>query len=148
MDWETCRDAFVSDSFPRYIRARGLTLAHWNRYYRLLCKTQAGLRFYKDGEPEPLPERLTDVPFRSPHRFMLVVDLAGLKLIWRLREIRDLQFEFAPEAISTPERAVLLFRIMTTLGRRLKREVVLTHPYQGRVLFRYCPESGQLEYLG
>lgn len=148
MDWETCKHAFESDSFPRYIRAQALTLAHWNRYYRLLRKTQAVLRFYKDGEPESLPDRLTDAPFASRHRFMLVVDLAGLKLIWRLREVRDLQFEFAPEAIHSPERAVLLFRIMTTLGRRLKREVLLTHPYHGDVLFRYDPDSGQLQGPG
>ena len=147
MDWETYKLAFESDSFPRHIRAQGLTLAHWNRYYRLLRKTQAVLRFYKDGEPEPLPDRLTDAPFVSPHRFMLVVDLAGLKLIWRLREVRELKFEFAPEAIHGPARALLLFRIMTTLGRRLKREVLLTHPYQGRVLFRYDPASGELQFL-
>ena len=49
--------------------------------------------------------------------------------LWRsfCRAPRVGWFDYAPGAVSCSERAVLVFRIMTTLGLGLKREVLPAH---------------------
>ena len=148
MDWNSYKTAFAPDGFARHICVPGVSLSDWNTYYRMLRKTKAKLHFYKDGEPEPLPERIGDLPFRSIHRYMFVVDLADFKVFWRLEQMERMRFEFFPEAVKSVAQAVLVFRIMSTLGRRLDKEVILMHPQDGRTLFRYAAGNGDIKYLG
>ena len=58
MDWQSCKTAFADDGFSRHIQADGLTLSGWNRCYRVLRASDAELHLHRDGEPQPLPERL------------------------------------------------------------------------------------------
>ncbi len=148
MDWQSCKTAFANDGFSRHIRAEGLTLSGWNRCYRVLRGSDAVLHLHRDGEPQPLPERLDVAPFASTHRYLLSLDLAGLQLICRLDELERLDLEFDPSAVDSLARAQVLFRIMSMLGRRLNQAVVLTHPARNTPLFRYRPGGDGVEYLG
>jgi hypothetical protein len=148
MDWQSCKSAFANDGFPRHIRAEDLTLSGWNRCYRVLRASDAVLHLHRDGEPQPLPERLEVAPFASSHRYLLSLDLAGVQLICRLDDLDRLDLEFDPAAIDSPARALILFRIMSMLGRRLDQRIVLTHPTRSTPLFHYRPGSAGVEYLG
>ncbi|MGD2083118.1 MAG: hypothetical protein PVF91_09140 [Chromatiales bacterium] len=148
MDWDACKAAFAADGFSRHIRARALTVSDWDRYYRLLRRTEAQLRWFRDGDPEPLPEHIDERPFTSIHRYMLVLDMAGVTLALHLEDPREIDFELVPDAVSTAGRATLVLRVMSTLGRRLDREVTLEHPEDGRVLFRYLPGFDAVRFLG
>lgn len=147
MDWQRCRSAFSADGFPRHIQATGVTLSGWNRIYRVLCASDAVLHLHRDGEPLPLPEALDVEPFTSPHRYLLSLDLAGVQLRCHLDDLQRLDLEFDPGTVDSPGRALILFRIMSMLGRRLNREVQLTHPARAAPLFRYRPGNGPVEYL-
>jgi hypothetical protein len=148
MDWQSCKAAFANDGFSRHIRAEGLTLRGWNRCYRVLRASDARLHLHRDGEPQPLPERLDVAPFASSHRYLLSLNLAGMQLICHLDELERLDLEFDPAAVNSPARALILFRIMSMLGRRLNQPVVLTHPARFAPLFRYRPGGEGVEYLG
>jgi hypothetical protein len=148
MDRDACKAAFAADGFSRHVRVRGITLSDWDVYYRLLRATEAQLHYFRDGDREPLPEHIDERPFASAHRFMLVLDMAGLQLTLRLEDPREIDFELMPEAVSTPGRATLVMRVMSTLGRRLDREVTLEHAGDGRVLLRYRPEDGRVRCIG
>jgi hypothetical protein len=148
MDWQSCKTAFADDGFSRHIQADGLTLSGWNRCYRVLRASDAVLHLHRDGEPQPLPERFDVTPFASSHRYLLSLDLAGLQLICRLEHLERLDLEFNPATVDSAARAVILFRIISILGRRLNQEVVLTHPARAAPLFRYRPGTGGVEYMG
>jgi hypothetical protein len=148
MDWNACRAAFAADGFSRHIRARGVRISDWDAYYRLLRGSEATLHYYRDGDPEPLPEQIDQRPFISSHRYMLVLDMAGVRLTLRLLDPKQIDFELVPDAVSTEGRATLVLRVMSTLGRRLDREVTLEHPEDDRVLFRYRPGADAVEYRG
>lgn len=146
MEWDSYRGAFVSDGFSRHIRVSGVTLSDWDTYYRLLRGSQADIRYFRDGDAEALPQHIDERPFQSGHRFMLILDMGGVRLTAHLQDSRVIDFQFHPEAVSSPAQATLLFRVMSTLGRRLDREAVMLHPEDGRVLFRYRPDLGEVEY--
>jgi hypothetical protein len=148
MDWEIERAAFRPDGFCRHIRVDGVTLTDWNVFFRLLCRTEARLGFYRDGEVLPLPASIDDRPFLSAHRYLLLVELGGLRLAWRFEDIRTLDFELVPDAVTGPAQARLVLRVMASLGRRLGKEVLLLHPQDERALYRYRPGTGGIVYLG
>jgi len=148
MDWTDYKSAFTHDGEPRYICVPGVSLADWNTYYRMLLQTSMGIKLLRDGEPVALPERIDLDLFNTDHRYLLALDLAGLKVFWRLEIIDMMRFQFLPQAIRSERHATLLFRIMSTLGRRLDKEVFLMHPEDTRVLFRYIPGHEGVEYTG
>ncbi len=148
MDWEIEKAAFRPDGFCRHIRVEGATLSDWNRFYRLLRRTEASLGLFRDGEPVPLPEAIEDRPFRSSHRYLLLLEMGGLRFAWRLADMRTLDFELVPDAVDGPARGKLVLRLMSSLGRRLAKEVVLVHPRDGRALYRYRPGAGGVVFLG
>ena len=148
MEWDIEKAAFRPDGFCRHIRVEGATLSDWNISYGLLRRTEAGLGLFRDGEPIPLPEALDDRPFRSPHRYLLLVDMSGLRLTWRFADMRVLDFELVPDAVDGPARCRLVLRLLSSLGRRLAKQVVLVHPADGRALYRYRPGEGGVVYLG
>ena len=148
MEWNHYKDAFTPDNQPRYICVPGVTLADWNTYYHLLLRTSMGVKLLQDGEPVALPEHIHVDLFGPEHRHLLALDMAGLKIFWRLEIVDMMRFQFLPQAILSERQATLLFRIMSTLGRRLNREVFLMHPEGTRVLFRYIPGREEVEYVG
>ena len=147
MEWTTYKSAFSPDNQPRYICVPGVSLADWNTYYRLLLRTTMGVKLLRDGEPVALPEHIGANLFEPGHRHLLALDMAGLKIFWRLEIIDMMRFQFLPQAIVSERHATLLFRIMSTLGRRLDREVFLMHPEGTRVLFRYVPGREGIVYM-
>lgn len=147
MDWNQYKQVFLADGFPRHIQAEGLTLSGWNRCYRVLRASDARMRLYRDGEAHPLPQRLEVDLFCSPHRYLLNLDLAEVALRCHIDDLRRLDLEFDPAGIDSESRAVILFRIMSMLGRRLQREIVLTHPVRLQPLFRYRPGAQGVEYF-
>ena len=148
MEWTTYKNAFTPDDQPRYICVPGVDLADWNTYYRLLLRTSMGVKLLRDGEPMALPERIGPDLFEPGHRYLLALDMAGLKIFWRLEIIDMMRFQFLPQSVVSERQATMLFRIMSTLGRRLNREVFLMHPEGTRILFRYVPGQEEVEYLG
>ncbi len=82
------------------------------------------------------------------HRYLFVLDLARVKIFWRLETTDMMRFQVLPQSIESEVQAALLFRIMNTLGRRLGKTVVMIHPADGRVLFRYLSSQEGVEYLG
>ena len=148
MDWTTYKTAFTPDDLPRYICVPEVSLGDWNTYYRMLLKTSMGVRLLEDGEPVPLPERIDDSLFQSEHRYLFVLDMAGVKIFWRLETTDMMRFQVLPQSIESEVQATLVFRIMSTLGRRLGKAVFMIHPADGRVLFRYISGQEGVEYLG
>jgi hypothetical protein len=57
-----------------------------------------------------------------------------------------MRFDFNPGDVDTPAKARLIFRLMSTLGRRLRKEATLSHEL-GQTLFRYRWGSDGVHYL-
>ena len=146
MQWEEYKSAFVADGYQRHILVQGITLWHWQRYYRFLRKTEARLEFHLDGQPIALPECLGLEMFSPDHTSVLCIGMAGIDFHCSLFGTDALRIDFNPADIDNPAKARLVFRIMTTLGRRLRKEVILYHE-QGETLFRYRWGEDGVRYL-
>lgn len=138
LDWKNWQELLLGNGgYPHSIVAEGLKLEQWQRYYGFLRKTEAHLALRIDGQPQPLPTRLEQTWFDPAHETLLELGLAGVRLTCLLTDPAHLQLDFAPETIDTPERWVLLLRIISTLSRRLRVPVYLLHGGDGAVLFHY-----------
>lgn len=146
MEWQQYKSAFVDDGFQRHILVQGTTLWHWQRYFRFLGLTQAKLHFFIDGEAGRLPLDLSPGLFAPSHNSVITIEMADISLHCTLNSEEEIRFDFNPGEIDTPQKAQVIFRVMSTLGRRLRKEVRLYHEH-GEVLFRYRWGSGGIRYL-
>lgn len=142
VDWSQASDLFAADGYGRSLLVDGLSLAHWQRYYNFLRKTEAELRFSADGQELPLPATLDESWFAPSRAATLHIRLVNLVLWCRLEETGHMRIDFRPEPIDGPLPLQLVLRTMSTLGRRLRRPVLLVHEKDERPLLRYRPEEG------
>ncbi len=139
LDWQGCKTAFIDDGFLRQIVVAGTTLADWQRYTRFLRRTEAVLRLVVDGKEQALPPRLDEGLFLPAHNSVLIIGLADIELICTLSSRDTLRIDLHPGDIRNDNDLRLVFRIMSTLGRRLRKPVVLVHEKDKNRLFSLCP---------
>jgi hypothetical protein len=103
--------------------------------------------FYCDGEAATLPENIWDVVLDQLHACQLSIHLNGVTVNCHLLVPGEIELDIDPEEVDSETRARIVFRLMSTVGRTLNKQVVLTRGNIDEVpIFKYVPGSG-LEYL-
>lgn len=126
-EWRDARELFAPDGAVRLIVVDDLDLSLWRRYYAFLHKTEARLRLSLDGIEAAAPATFEPAWFTPGHRALLLITLADVTFSCRLETPQTMRIEFPPQAIDGPDRFRLVLRLMSTLGRRLRRAVTLVH---------------------
>ncbi len=122
--WDDYKEAF-SYGGMLVIYVAGVTYADWQTLVSFLGKTEAVLQLYRDGKAVALPGDLTAVVGKKRHAWRLSIALDGIDVECPLGETAQMALVLDPRQIDSEERARILFRLMSTTGRRLRREVVL-----------------------
>lgn len=119
----------------------------WQKILNFLQKTEVELAFYIDGVKSALPAQIQDVLANHQHQYMLLLWFDDLTLQCDFARADAIVLRFDPAQITDATKATLLFRVMSTFGRRINKVAVLTAVNQeANPIFRY--EHGQgLTYL-
>ena len=147
MDWTTYQHEFTAAEGLRQIIVTNVTPKDWQKLFRFLVKTEVALTLFIDGVKAPLPSQLADIVQQNGHHYMLALKLDAVTLHCDFARQNDILLYFDPGQISDEAKATLLFRVMSTFGRRLRKVVVLTAVnHESQPVFRYVPGQG-LTYI-
>jgi hypothetical protein len=144
--WEEYGKNFQQGSGPWGIAITRLTETDWRRFLDYLRQTEAVMEYSADGEKQQFPDSIELTESGRGHTRLLSLQLGGLRLECPCCNSATIRLRFDPVQIDTEDRARILFRLMSTVGRLLDRTVVLG-PEAGTPVFEYRPGSG-LRYHG
>ena len=147
MDWKAYQNEFIADGNLRKIIINNVTQKNWQKILNFLVKTEVTLHFFIDGVRSELPSQIEDVFQKDKHQYLLslIFDDVTLNCYFDRRE--DIVLSFDPGQITNEAKAKLIFRIMSTFGRRLNKVVVLTvESREEQPIFQYEPAQG-LTYI-
>lgn len=147
MDWETYQDEFVADGSLRKIIIKNVTQANWKKLLNFLVKTEVSLQFFIDGVRAVLPSQIEDVLQKDDHQHLLALIFNDVTLNCSFDRDEDIVLSFEPGQITNERKAKLIFRIMSTFGRRLNKVALLTEESREEpAIFQYQPGQG-LTYI-
>ena len=143
LHWEDYKAEFTSDGQSMKIVIKGVNLNDWQSFIDFLKRTEAGMDFYCDGEAATLPENIWDVVLDQMHACQLSIHLNGVTVNCHLLVPGEIELDIDPEEVDSETRAKVVFRLMSTVGRTLNKQVVLTRGNIDEVpIFKYVPGSG------
>ena len=147
MDWTAYQHEFVSTDEPRQIIVRQVTFKDWQKLLNFLGKTEVTVIFFIDHVESMLPQQIESIFQNDVHQYLLSLVLDDVTLNCHFERQDDIVFGFNPAQITNEARAILLFRVMSTFGRRLHKVVELSAVnQQAEPTFRYEPGQG-ITYL-
>ena len=119
----------------------------WQKILRFLQKTEVALAFYVDGVVSTLPVNIEAIFGDHTHQYLLSLRFDDLTLQCDFARADAIVLRYDPAQITDETKATLLFRVMSTFGRRINKVAVLSALGQETdPIFRY--EHGQgLVYL-
>lgn len=147
MDWRDYQHEFGVQEGLQQIVIADVTPKDWQKILGFLQKTEVDLTFYLDGVKSVLPTRVEDILGNHAHQYLLSLRFDGLALQCNFARADAIVLSYDPAQITDETRATLLFRVMSTCGRRINKVAVLTALNQEtNPIFRY--EHGQgLTYI-
>lgn len=147
MDWKAYQGEFIADGNLRDIIVNNVTQENWQKILNFLVKTEVTLHFFIDGVSSVLPPQIEDVFQKDKHQYSLSLIFDDVTLNCNFDRHEDIVLSFDPGQIINEAKAKLLFRIMSTFGRRLNKVVVLTvENREEQPIFQYEPGQG-LTYI-
>ena len=147
MDWTSYQHEFAAVDALSQIIVTDTTEQDWQKILNFLKKTEVGLTFFSDGVKTALPSPLAPVFRNDGHHYRLALLFDEVTLSCDFARQDAIVLRFDPHQITNEAKATLLFRVMSTFGRRLKKVVVLTAVNrEAQPAFRYEPGQG-LIYL-
>lgn len=147
MEWRDYQHEFDGEEGLHQIVIADVTPRDWQKILRFLQKTEVELTFYIDGVKSVLPARVDDILGTHGHRYLLLLRFDGLALQCDFVRADAIVLSYDPAQITDETKATLLFRVMSTCGRRINKVAVLTAQGQdSNPIFRYAHGQG-LVYL-
>ena len=147
MDWKEYQNEFTADGDLRKIIINDVTHKDWQKIFNFLTKTEVVLNFFIDDVKSALPSQIEDVFLKDPHHYVLSLVFDDVTLNCLFDSEKDIVLNFDPGQISNEAKAKLIFRVMTTFGRRLNKTAVLIDVNrEQQPIFLYQPGQG-LTYL-
>ncbi len=147
MDWKAYQNEFIADGNLRKIIINNVTQKNWQKILNFLVKTEVTLHFFIDGVRSELPSQIEDVFQKDKHQYLLSLIFDDVTLNCYFDRHEDIVLSFDPGQITNEAKAKLIFRIISTFGRRLNKVVVLTvESREEQPIFQYEPAQG-LTYI-
>ena len=147
MDWVDYRHEFITRDGVIHIRINEVISDDWLKIFNFLQQTDVCIKFFIDDVESALPPQIEPIFQDVKHHYLLSLDFENVILNCFFDSRNEIIFRIDPRLITTESKATLLFRVMSTFGRRIKKVVLLTK--EGNVtqpIFRYQPGQG-LTYL-
>ena len=125
------------------IRIRSTCMADWQRLVGFLRRTDAELVYELDGLKTTLPQTIDTLFSNGDHTHLLIILLGGFGVLCDLSTPSEIGLMLDLTMIDSDAKARTLFRVMSTLGRRLDKAVYLV-PCSAKEYpaFEYHPGSG------
>jgi len=143
MDWKAYQNEFIADGQLRQIIINNVTQENWQKILNFLLKTEVTLHFFINGVRSELPSQIEDVFHKDKQQYFLSLIFDDVTLNCNFDRHEDIVLSFDPEQIRNEAKAKLIFRIMSTFGRRLNKVVVLTvENREEQPIFQYEPGQG------
>lgn len=143
MLWEDYKNEFEPDGSLRDIYIKGVGLDDWQAFMDFLRKTDAVLDFHVDGDAVGLPVDISEVILDQHHTYLLSIGLQGVSVHCHFFLSEEIELNVDPREIDSEVKAKIVFRLMTTAGRTLKKRVIMTpENMQDQVVFEYEPGMG------
>lgn len=147
MDWKAYKNEFTADGDLRKIIINNVTQKNWQKLLNFLVKTEVTLNFFIDGVRSEIPSQIERVFQKDKHQYLLSLIFDSVTLNCHFDRHEDIVLSFDPGQITNEAKAKLIFRVMSTFGRRLNKVVVLiAENREEQPIFQYEPEQG-LTYI-
>lgn len=147
MEWKEYQHEFIAEGNLRQIIITNVTSQDWQKIFNFLKKTEVTLTFFIDGVKSVLPSHIEHIFQEDKHHYLLSLVFDDVMLNCHFDRHEDIVLSFDPGQITNEARATLLFRVMSTFGRRLRKVVVLTTVNRdAQPIFQYEPGQG-ITYL-
>ena len=147
MKWEEYKVEFTPDGSLRDIYIKGVDINDWQSFIDFLRSTEASLDFYIEGEEAKLPDCIKDIVLDREHAYLLSIRLDGVTVNCHFFTSVEIELDLDPQEIDSESKAKVIFRLMSTVGRVLNKQVILTlENAKEQPVFKYEPGAG-IEYL-
>jgi hypothetical protein len=145
--WEVYKDEFAPGSGRLLVRVEHTNRRSWKTLLTYLAKTEARLDYHLGGRKTELPQPLDDLFDTQAHESLLLIGLGGIRLRCERFVPGLIELSVDPAEVRDELQATVLFRLMSTTGRKLARKVVLTRKGSpDDPIFEYRPGTG-IRYL-
>jgi hypothetical protein len=147
MDWRDYQHEFSAQDGLQQIIIADVSPKDWQKILSFLQKTEVDLTFSIDGVVSALPVTIEEIFGDRQHRYLLSLRFDDLTLQCDFARADAIVLSYDPAQITDETRATLLFRVMSTFGRRIRKVAILAAMDQEtNPIFRY--EHGQgLTYI-
>jgi hypothetical protein len=143
MIWEDYKIEFEPDGSLRDIYIKDVELSDWQAFIDFLRRTDANLEYFVEGEPAELPQSIAEVVISQDHPYLLTIGLDGLTVNCHFFIPEEIELNIDPREIDSEAKAKVVFRLMSTVGRALNKQVILTpENNEERLIFKYEPGAG------
>jgi hypothetical protein len=143
MNWDEYKSEFQPDGRLMDICVVGADLNDWQSFVDFLRKTEAGLDYFVDEAPAELPASIDEVVVDQDHAHLLVIVLDGVTVNCHFLVLEEIELDFDPREIDCEAKAKVVFRLMSTVGRVLNKQVILMpETADGKPTFKYEPGVG------
>ena len=143
MIWNEYKFEFEPDGSLRDIYIKGVDLNDWQAFIDFLRGTEATLDYYVEGEPAELPASIAEVVIDQIHTHLLTIGLDGVAVNCHFFIPEEIELDLDPREIDNESKAMVVFRLMSTVGRTLNKQVILTpENTEGQPIFKYEPGAG------
>lgn len=147
MIWDEYKVEFIPDGSLRDIYIKGVDIDDWQSFIDFLRSTEATLDFYIEGEEAKLPDCIKDIVLDREHQYLLSIRLDGVTVNCHFFTLVEIELDLDPKEIDSETRAKVIFRLMSTVGRVLNKQVILTpENAEEQPIFKYEPGAG-IAYL-
>jgi hypothetical protein len=128
LDWQSVQDFFSWDGSWRDLYVFNTTVSDWDRLLGALAASSFQVEFRRDSERASLPQSLA-------HHFnaraeqpvlLLIVRVQGLELHAHMFDEDEIEFDFDPREVASPEALAALHRFMSFVANTLGKQVALT----------------------
>ena len=134
----------MADPFLLQVVINDVTADDWEKLYRFLKKTDAVLKLSINNQLVSSDSKLLILD-ESNHPLQFNVTLADIHLQALITSSDNIKFVFSPSALENIAQRKTLMRLMSTLSRRLRKNVFVTPiARENIVLFSYSLETGWL----
>lgn len=147
MMWEEYKVEFTPDGSLRDIYIKGVDIDDWQSFIDFLRSTEANLDFYIEAKAAKLPDCIKDIVLDREQLYQLSIRLDGVTVNCHFFTPVEIELDLNPQEIDSEAKAKVIFRFMSTVGRVLNRQVILTpENAEEQPIFKYEPGAG-IEYL-
>ncbi|MFT5676695.1 hypothetical protein [Shewanella sp. GutDb-MelDb] len=112
----------------------------WQAFIDFLRCSEATLNYFVEGEPTKLPASIAEVVVSQDHPNLLTIGLDGVTVNCHFFIPEEIELDIDPRDIDSEARAKVVFEFMSTVGKALNKQVILTpENTEEQPLFTYEP---------